>query len=148
MNGQGTIVVGVDGSNQARAALQWAVDQARRTGQRLRVVSAWHVPALMYAGAFETAADLDPRELERMAGETLEEAIGELGDTADGLEIERCVRQGQAADVLVEESRVADLLVVGSRGLGGFRELLLGSVSHQCSQHATCPVLIIRPSGG
>jgi nucleotide-binding universal stress UspA family protein len=148
MNGQGAIVVGVDGSDQAKAALRWAVDQARRTGQRVRVVSAWRVPALMYAGAFETAADLDPRELERVAGETLEEAVGELGDAADGVEIERCVRQGQAADVLVEESQDADLLVVGSRGLGGFRELLLGSVSHQCSQHATCPVLIIRPSGG
>jgi len=148
MEENGAIVVGVDGSEQAGAALRWAVDQARHTGQPLKAVTAWHVPTMMYTGAFETATDLDPRELEQAAGMTLERAIGGLGEVAAGLEIETCVREGPAADVLVAESRGAALLVVGSRGLGGFRELLLGSVSHRCSQHAACPVLIIRPSTG
>jgi nucleotide-binding universal stress UspA family protein len=87
---------------------------------------------------------LDPEGLERAARRTLEHAIGELGEAADGIEIEPRLREGQPADVLVAEAADAELLVVGSRGLGGFRELLLGSVSHQCAQHAPCPVLIVR----
>ena len=63
---------------------------------------------------------------------------------ADGVAIERRVDQGAAAPVLIEESRDADVLVVGSRGHGGFAQLLLGSVSQQCAQHAVCPVVIVR----
>jgi nucleotide-binding universal stress UspA family protein len=72
------------------------------------------------------------------------EAIPDAGD----VEIERRVIEGAAAAVLVEESRGADLLVVGSRGHGGFAQLLLGSVSQQCAHHAECPVVIVRPRAG
>lgn len=144
-NGETRIVVGVDGSQQARAALAWAAEQARRTGAAVRAVTVWHVPALIYSATFGPPAELDPRELEAGARQTLEEAIEELGDTAAGIDIERRVREGHPADVLVEEAAGASLLVVGSRGIGGFREMMLGSVSHQCAQHAPCPVLIVRP---
>jgi nucleotide-binding universal stress UspA family protein len=72
------------------------------------------------------------------------EAIPDAGD----IRIERRVVEGAAAAVLVEESRGADLLVVGSRGHGGFAQLLLGSVSQQCAHHAECPVVIVRPRSG
>lgn len=137
------IVVGVDGSEHAQAALRWATDRAGRTGQTVRAVSVWHFPALAYTGSLGPPPFLDPQDLERVAAEALEETIAKLGDTGD-VTIERCLREGQAADVLIEESKGADVLAVGSRGHGGFRELLLGSVSHQCAQHAHCPVLIVR----
>lgn len=143
MSDLGPIVVGVDGSEHAQAALRWAVARAGRTGQRVRAVSVWHFPAIAYTGSLGPPPFLDPQDLERAATDALEERIRELGDTGE-VTIERCVREGQAADVLIEESRDADVLAVGSRGHGGFRELLLGSVSHQCAQHAYCPVLIVR----
>ena len=142
------IVVGVDGSRHAQAALVRAADEARSRGARLRVVTAWHLPALAYAGAFGSAAALDPRGFEEAARVTLAQAVGALGPAAEGLEIETRLRKGHPADVLVEEASGADLLVVGSRGLGGFAALLLGSVSHQCAQHARCPVLIVRDPAG
>lgn len=125
-------------------ALLRAVEEARTSGGRLKAVTAWHLPALAYGAAFGPPAGLDPEELEKAARQTLEHALGQLGDAAEGVEIEPCLREGHPADVLVDEAKDADLLVVGSRGLGGFRELLLGSVSHQCAQHAPCPVLIVR----
>ncbi len=143
MSDLGPIVVGVDGSAHGQTALRWAVDRASRTGQSVRAVSVWHFPPIAYTGSLGPPPFLDPEDLERAAGEALEARISELGDTG-GVEIERCLREGQAADVLIEESKGADLLAVGSRGRGGFRELLLGSVSHQCAQHAECPVLIVR----
>jgi nucleotide-binding universal stress UspA family protein len=144
----GLIVVGVDGSRHAQAALVSAAEEARRRGARLRVVTAWHVSALAYAGGFGSAAALDPRVFEEAARETLAQAVGALGPAAEGLEIETRLREGHPADVLVEEAIGADLLVVGSRGHGGFAELLLGSVSHQCAQHARCPLLIVRDRAG
>jgi nucleotide-binding universal stress UspA family protein len=75
---------------------------------------------------------------------TLDEAIPDTGD----VNVERRVVEGAPAAVLVDESRDADLLVVGSRGRGGFAQLLLGSVSQQCAHHANCPVVIVRSNGG
>jgi nucleotide-binding universal stress UspA family protein len=81
---------------------------------------------------------------EEGASTALDAALAALGEQADGVEIDRVVRMGQPALVLVEEARGADLLVVGSRGHGGFAGLLLGSVSHQCALHASCPVVIVH----
>jgi nucleotide-binding universal stress UspA family protein len=139
----GATVVGVDGSQHAQVALVRAAEEARRRGDRLRVVTVWHLPALAYGAGF-AAAGLDPRIIEDAARESLEHAVRELGAAAEGLEIETRLREGQPADVLVEEAADADLLVVGSRGHGGFAGLLLGSVSHQCALHAPCAVLIVR----
>jgi len=83
-------------------------------------------------------------DFRRGAAAALDETLRDVGAETDGVTIERRVDQGTAAAVLVEESRGADLLVVGSRGHGGFAQLLLGSVSQQCAQHAFCPVVIAR----
>lgn len=140
-----TVVVGVDGSEGALDALRFAARQARETGARLRVVCAWHVPPAAY-GAGGLVPPWDPRKAFRdAAAETIEEAIAALGADAEGVEVERVVAEGQAAKVLVEASRDADLLVVGSRGRGGFTGLLLGSVSQECAHHAPCPVVIVPP---
>jgi nucleotide-binding universal stress UspA family protein len=81
-----------------------------------------------------------------MAKSALDKSLVEARAAESGVSVTPILREGQAADVLVAEAREADLLVVGSRGLGGFKGLLLGSVSQQCAHHAACPVAII-PNG-
>jgi nucleotide-binding universal stress UspA family protein len=139
-----TVVVGIDGSQGSAAALEVAIREARLRNADLRAVAAWSIPA----GAYEAhwvAAPLDPRAFEEACGAVLDEALQAAREQMAGVAVTPIVRQGQAADVLVAEAREADLLVVGSRGLGGFRGLLLGSVSQQCAQHARCPVMIVPP---
>ncbi|MGZ4387699.1 MAG: universal stress protein [Gaiellaceae bacterium] len=140
----GTIVVGVDGSSCAHAALHFAVHEAEIRRARLRAVSVWHVPLGAYGGGWAPAPESLAEDCEAAAREVLEEALRTLGGRIDGIEVERVVREGHPARVLVEEAQTAELLVVGSRGIGGFRELLLGSVSQQCAHHARCPVVIVR----
>jgi nucleotide-binding universal stress UspA family protein len=144
------IVVGVDHSDGAKEALRFAFEEAQLRLATLRAVHAWQFG---YIGApgIEGSIPILGAELgeHRSAAEaaldaTIREAIPDPGD----VRIERRVLEGAAASVLVEESRAADLLVVGSRGHGGFAQLLLGSVSQQCAQHAECPVVIVRPRRG
>jgi nucleotide-binding universal stress UspA family protein len=138
------IVVGVDGSSESKAALRWALDEARLRGATLRVVRAWTTP-LVYEGAFIPPDALDTDALQQEAAEALDELIGQASGAETPVSVERLVVQGAPARVLVEAAEQADLLVVGSRGHGGFAGLLLGSVSQQCAHHAPCPVVIIRP---
>ena len=138
------IVVGVDQSEGARAALRFALEEARLRQARLRVVHAWqfgYIGAPGFEGSLPAVGG-DLAEFHEAAEAALDETL--RGVVADGVAIERRVDQGAAAPVLIEESRDADLLVVGSRGHGGFAQLLLGSVSQQCAQHAFCPVVIVR----
>ncbi len=137
------IVVGVDGSTSAKQALSFAVQEATLRDARLRAVAGWHMSTMGYEGV-GFGPDIDPSIFDMSAAAALEAALDALGERANGLEIERVVRMGGPAEVLVEEARSADLLVVGSRGHGGFVGLLLGSVSHQCAMHASCPVVIVR----
>jgi nucleotide-binding universal stress UspA family protein len=142
----GVIVVGVDHSAGAKAALRFALEEARLRQATLRVVHAWqfgYIGATGLEGALP-AVGAELEDFRRGAEAALEETLKEVGADNDGVAIERRVDQGTAAAVLVEESRGADLLVVGSRGHGGFAQLLLGSVSQQCAQHAFCPVVIVR----
>lgn len=156
----GTIVVGIDGSAGSDAALQWALAEARLRGSSLRVVHAYQPPLLPLTdvglGAAGGAAapavrteDVDKlrRAAERQARSLIADALERAdGGSTDGLEIERAAVEGPAAQVLIESARGAELLVVGSRGRGGFLGLLLGSVSHQCAHHPPCPVAILpRP---
>lgn len=134
------IVVGVDGSPSARAALRWALAQARRTGGRVRAVTAWEIP--VYAGWMPMVPFDD---LGAAAGKMLGAAVGEALELAEpDVEVRESVLPGHPAQVLVDESAHAALLVVGSRGHGGFAGTLLGSVSQHCVQHARCPVVVVR----
>ena len=142
----GVIVVGVDHSAGAKAALRFALEEARLRQATLRVVHAWqfgYIGATGLEGALPAVGG-ELEDFRRGAEAALDETLRDVGADTDGVAIERRVEQGRAAAVLVEESRGADLLVVGSRGHGGFAQLLLGSVSQQCAQHAFCPVVIVR----
>jgi nucleotide-binding universal stress UspA family protein len=140
----GTIVVGIDGSESARLAARWAAREAELRHVSLLLVSAWDMPS--YGFSFGAAANIDDmlKALERTAEDNIAEAIDEVRAVSSVVDLSTQVVQGQAAAVLVGAARDAELLVVGSRGLGGFRELLLGSVSQQCVNHAACPVVVVR----
>jgi nucleotide-binding universal stress UspA family protein len=138
------IVVGVDGSGSSASALRWAIRQAGLTGATLDVVTAWHYPDLagsgMAIGAVEPTYDFFRENAEKIAAD----AISSTLDPASDVPVRARVAQGHAAQVLLDASAGASLLVVGSRGHGGFTEALLGSVSQHCVHHATCPVVVVR----
>jgi len=139
------IVVGVDGSPSSRRALQWAIHEAARCGSVLRIVSVL-VPLEMGLESYEYGPPdrgLEARALER-AHAWVQEAQQQARAVLPVDRVSSDVRIGGATEVLLEESRSADLMVLGSRGLGGFRGLLLGSVSQQCVAHAACPVVVVR----
>jgi nucleotide-binding universal stress UspA family protein len=134
------IVVGVDGSDGSRAALAWAIDEGVRAGATVEAVGVWDYPVLM---TLPTASTLPSAE-EMVAAETdlLQKVLDSVGGD-HGVAVKLHVAKGHAAQVLIERSGDADLIVVGRRGLGGFGSLLLGSVSQQVVQHAACPVVIV-----
>ncbi len=136
------IVVGVDGSSGGRCALRWAVAEAAIRGASVEAVHAWREPHL---GAVQNVPIFtDPQIFEHAARDTLEREIESVGQSSLVAPVEGFVVHGAAAGALVEAAKGADLLVVGSRGLGGFTGLLLGSVSHQVTHHAPCPVVVVR----
>jgi nucleotide-binding universal stress UspA family protein len=141
-DGRHRIVVGVDGSDSSKAALAWAMQQARLTGASLEAVIAWHYPTTygypLAVAPISSAAEVAQRVLNTALDEVRQQHPG--GPVA----ITPKVIEGIAARVLLDESDGADLLVVGSRGYGGFAEALLGSVGQHCVHHATCPVVVVR----
>lgn len=152
------IVVGVDGSEASDKALRWALAEAKLRGVSVRAVSVYDppqtpaaVPLAGGAGAFAPAG-LD-EDVERLraasaaaAKRVLGDAVERMGEEATaGVEIEADAVEGSPTEVLIDAGRSAELLVLGSRGRGGFVGLLLGSVSQQCAQHPPCPVLILPP---
>jgi nucleotide-binding universal stress UspA family protein len=138
-DGRRRIVVGVDGSAPSKAALAWAIGQARLTGAAVEAVIAWESPALTrYANLMP---DVDWEEL---ATQVLGDAVAEVVGSAEPVEIRNKIMKGNAAEMLLAESARADLLVVGNRGFGGFVGALLGSTGQHCVHHATCPVVVIR----
>lgn len=137
----GRIVVGVDGSPAADAALTWALEQARRTGDQVQPLHAWQYPEigeLLSLNPFELQHD----ELQADAARVLREALERVGPHVD-VDIDPVLGAGRPAALLLDAARGASLLVVGSRGRGGFAGLLLGSVSQHCVQHAPCPVVVV-----
>ncbi len=142
---RGLIVVGVDGSSESRQALRWAVDEAVLRKAKLLVVHAWWALPELEGGARGSDPDAHAAsgaEARRFIDEFVEQT---LGPDAAKVEIDALPAQGiTAVEALLDAAGHADLLVVGSRGLGGFKRLLLGSVSQQCVQHATCPVVVVR----
>jgi len=134
-----TIVVGVDDSRGAGAALDWALDEARRQGARVEVLHAFEVE-IAWIDAAETA---HWSELQREAAQAALSTVIESAAAPATVEVDASVVEGNPVTVLVEASEHADLLVVGSRGRGGLRGLLLGSVSQRCVERARCPVVVV-----
>jgi nucleotide-binding universal stress UspA family protein len=134
----GLVVVGVDGSMGSHHALKFAVAEARLRGAHVQAVMAWQMPAMLDPQV--TLEDFDPEGWSR-AG--LDEALARVstGEVA----VDSTLVQGHPAGILIAAAANADLLVVGSRGHGGFVGALLGSVSHRCVAHATCPVVVVPP---
>ena len=135
------IVVGVDGSLPSNAALAWAVRQAKLTGAVVEAVIAWEIPATY--GFTMAVADVD---FEGTAAQVAANAIAKVTSPDEPVTIRTKVVQGYPAQVLLDASAGAELLVIGSRGHGGFAEAMLGSVGQHCVHHATCPVVVIRDS--
>ncbi len=146
-NGPGNrIVVGVEGSGGARAALRWAIQEARHRNAFVDVVTAYSATYVPASPDFNYVP-LDPIDLEAEVKRMQDGVVAEVLAEADteGVEVRCRMVRGRAADTLIAESDNASMLVVGSRGRGGFRGLLLGSVSQQIAQHGSCPVVIVRP---
>ena len=132
------IVVGIDGSTSSKLALRWAASFALMSGARLDVLMAWHTPTTFAGpGYIPAVADLSV-DHEKVLNEVVDDVFG--ADRPSYMSL--LVREGNAAHLLIEASKAADLIVVGSRGHGGFAGLLLGSVSAKLAEHASCPVLI------
>ncbi len=139
------IVVGIDGSAESKRALRWAVAEAKLRGAALRVVHVWTFPYTAAGPGLDPTLDAQMiDDVRRSAERLVERELAELGDEAAGIDIERAVVDGAPAPTLIAAAEGSDLLVVGSRGHGGFSGLLLGSVSQQCSHHAPCPLVIVR----
>jgi nucleotide-binding universal stress UspA family protein len=143
--GMPRIVVGVDGSASAEAALRWAADEARLRGARLEIVHAWQVPWVGVPGVSPPYPD---EEFERPARAIIDAAIASLPAGGRPVDIESKTLKDHPAAALIDASEGATLVVVGSHGHGGFVGTLLGSVSHRVATHAHCPVVIVRPMRG
>jgi nucleotide-binding universal stress UspA family protein len=150
----GVIVVGVDGSKSSRAALEWALAEAKLRGSSVRAVHAWMIPAVGTSEApwalmgTQDYLNLDPNEIEKAASDALEREITDVQATAGSdVVIERQVVDSPAAEAITDASKDAELVVVGTRGHGAIASLVLGSVSHHVVQHATCPVVTVREPG-
>jgi len=134
------VVVGVDGSQTARSALRWALDEARLRHAAVDVVHAWQMP---YRNGYPVSMlELPAADLEKGARRLLDGAVGGA-DTTGVKDVESILVCDSPARALLDTAKDADLLVVGSRGHGGFAGLLLGSVGQKVLHHATCPVVII-----
>jgi nucleotide-binding universal stress UspA family protein len=140
------IVVGVDGSASSAEALRWAAGQARLTAGTLRVVHAWSPPGIATVGIPPLRFDWSAlrEQAQAFPGAFVTETLGE----DPGIEVVTVAKTGGEAQVLVDESEHADLLVVGSRGSGGLKGMVLGSVGHHCAAHAHCPVVVVHPKDG
>ena len=136
------IIVGIDGSSHSQVALDWAMREAKLRREPLSVLTVVHLSAAGWHGmvVFPSSQEVVAQAREA-ARETAAKAAARLGDAAPPAKVQAVV--GQPAEVLIDASRDADLLVLGSRGTGGFARLTMGSVSSQVSQHAHCPVVIV-----
>ena len=139
------IVVGVDGSDSSREALRWAYDEAAHHSASITAVSCWHPPAMPMTPPYgslppEGYADQPRQE----ALDLLERFVSDLDVREPAVDVRTAVEEGNPAEVLIERSKEADLVVLGSRGHGGFKGMLLGSVSQHLVAHAECPVVVVR----
>lgn len=145
-NEENVIVVGVDGSAGSDRAVAWALDEARVHGDRVVLVHSWEFPSF---GVTNFAGDPLPvfghDDIQRLASEVLDAAERDARAKEPTVELSGRLVEGHPASALIDASVGARLLVVGSRGLGGFKGMLMGSVSSSCVHHARCPVVVIPP---
>jgi nucleotide-binding universal stress UspA family protein len=132
------VVVGVDGSEDARRALRWALDEGRGRGATVHVVHAWAPPFVDISGLLPVSGDAD---VQRAAEQVLQDMVAAADTT--GVAVEAVAVPGPPSAAILEAAAGADLVVVGSRGRGGFAGLLLGSVGRQVAAHAPCPVVVV-----
>ena len=137
------VVVGVDGSESSLRALDWAMRYTALTDSTLEVVTAWTFPERPAPLGVDVRVPFQ-EELMAEAERKLSELVAGAVPDDQRAAVRTKVVRGEAAKVLVAEAAGAELLVVGSRGRGSFAQLLLGSVSERCAQHAECPVLVMR----
>ena len=137
------IVVGVDGSPSSRTALTWAAAEAADHGADLVVLNVWEHTLLPPTGSVSVSERYVPDESQRTAEDLVKLIKEELGEDPPVV-VQPRVKEGNPAKVLIEQSEDADLLVVGTRGHGGFRGLVLGSVSQHVAGYAKCPVAVVR----
>jgi nucleotide-binding universal stress UspA family protein len=135
----GRIVAGVDGSGPSKLALRWARRLAPTLGCRVEALIAWHYPPDVGFGVWPEGWD-PQADAQRI----LAEAVAEVYGVDEALEVHTRVSEGLPAKALLDASSDAQMLIVGSRGHGGFAGLLLGSVSSACAEHAHCPVLVVH----
>jgi nucleotide-binding universal stress UspA family protein len=141
VSGPPLVVVGVDGSRESEAALRFAADEARLRGAVLRIVCAWTPSDAGYMGEVFAPTPDAFDQAERHAEAVLREALERLH--GESLEIEAIAEEGGPTAVLLGQAADAALLVVGSRGLGAAKRLVLGSVSHEIAHQARCPITIV-----
>lgn len=137
------VLVGVDGSEVAGVALEFAVEEAALRGASLRVVSVWEVPTLAHQEALTAPGLFD--SLREQAEAIVAEAVERAKELNPDLPCEGVALNGWPQAVLVEEAKRALLIVVGRRGQGALASLLLGSVSRHVVDHAPCPVIVVPP---
>jgi len=140
---ESVIVVGVDGSPSSIKALEWAIGQAVLTKASIEAVTAWHLPNT-YGAPLPDGSDYAGFATEAVTKAIAVAKNARASDAEAAVKIRTLVAEGHAAQILLDRSADASLLVVGSRGHGGFTEALLGSVSQHVVHHAPCPVVIIR----
>jgi nucleotide-binding universal stress UspA family protein len=138
------VIVGVDGSPASALALDWAARYVQATGGRLRAILAWHYPSQVSPSPPGVAPESITSEVEQAKHDELRKQITQVLGDPPPLHVDARIAYGHPAQALIEESADAALLVVGSRGHGGFKGLLLGSVSANCVTHAPCPVTVVR----
>ena len=139
----GTILVGVDGSDGSRRALAWAIGQAAARGAAVQPVIVWQ-RGFDYGSEQYWPAD---EKIAEAAGRRLAAVIAQVAGPDPAVAIDPLVLEGDPGQLLCARSAGADLLVIGSRGHGGFAGLALGSVSTKCAHHSRCPVVIVPPAG-
>jgi nucleotide-binding universal stress UspA family protein len=149
-NGAGAgqvVVVGVDGSAQSIAALRWAAKYGAATGATIRAVRVWHYPSAATPTPEGKAPPAVTEEVRQEMQEQLDDAIGQV--YPDGLpdNVQTRIAYGHSAATLIDESREADLLVLGNKGYSALTGVLIGSVSLHCVTHAVCPVTVVRTTG-
>jgi nucleotide-binding universal stress UspA family protein len=137
---KGYILVGVDGSESSKTALRWAERLAPVVGNGIHAIIAWEYPMMLgWEGGIPDwwRPDVDAKKI---LDETLDSVFGKTRPAG----LLTTVQEGHPTTILLEASKGAEMLIIGSRGHGGFAGLLLGSVSSACAEHATCPVLVVH----